>query len=320
MLRMVVAAAVCTAMLPVPGARAEYPEKNIDFVIPFGPGGGFDRTVRMIAPFLEKYLPNKVEVLPKNVIGAGGRRGVATVFRAKPDGYTIGIANMPGAAMPAVLGEPTEYDLDKLVFIARVGSEEYMMGVAAKSPYKTLDDLKKLGRPVKFLHTDFGSTAFAATAIAMEVMKLPGQHLTGYKGTSEFILAAVRGDGDAAIAPVSTMRSFLQSGDVHGVFTFEEKSSVEGVPTVASLGYPELTGLSVDRFVIAPPGLPAAVKKTLSDALMKALADPQLKELAEKAGEPFSGLPAEEAKASADRSLALYLKHKSAIAEAQQKK
>jgi tripartite-type tricarboxylate transporter receptor subunit TctC len=84
---------------------------------------------------------------------------------------------------------------------------------------------------------------------------------------------------------------------------------------VASVGYPELTGLAVDRFVVAPPGLPAAIAEALSSAFMKAMADPALIDAANKAGEPFSGLPPKEAKASADRSIALYLKYKDALAK-----
>ncbi len=119
------AALVALSALP---AAAQFPEKNIDFLIPFGPGGGFDRTVRMIAPFMEKNLPNKVSVLPKNLPGAGGARALATVFRAKPDGYMITIANVPGAAIPDVMGEKVDYDLKKFVWVARLGERRLHAG------------------------------------------------------------------------------------------------------------------------------------------------------------------------------------------------
>jgi tripartite-type tricarboxylate transporter receptor subunit TctC len=308
-----VALAGAVATLSAPPARAQFPEKNIEFIIPFGPGGGFDRTVRAVAPFMEKHLGGKVQVLPKNVPGAGGRRGLATVYRAKPDGYTISIANIPGAAIPALTGEKVEYDIDKLTWIARLATEEYTLGVAAKSPLRTVEDLRKLGRPVKMPSTDFGSTAYAGMAIFGEVLKFPVQHLTGYKGTNDYIVAVVRGDGDATTGPVSTMRKFLQSGDMRALFTTEEKSTLEGVPTIAKLGHADLTGLGVDRFVVGPPGMPAAVVKALSDAMAKAIQDPQLQAIAQKSQEPFAFLPADQAKASADRSLALYNKHKTAL-------
>lgn len=311
------AAAMCAATLLTPVASAQYPEKNIEFIIPFGPGGGFDRTVRVVSPYLEKALPKKIEVLPKNVAGAGGRKGLATVFRANPDGYLLVIANIPGAALPEVMGEQVEYELDKFTWIARLATEEYMIAVPAKSSIKSVDDLKKLGRPVKIPHTDYGSTAYAATAIFTAELNIPVQHLTGYKGTNDYIVATIRGDGDAAMAPVSTLRKFIEAGDMRGIVTMEEKSTIGDVPTIGSLGYKGLTGLAVDRFVLAPPGTPDNIKKILSDALAKAVQDPELKAAAEKSGEPFAFLPAAEAKASGDRALGLYLKYKSVLGRKQ---
>jgi tripartite-type tricarboxylate transporter receptor subunit TctC len=296
-------------------AQAAWPEKNIDFIIPFGAGGGFDRTVRLIAPYVEKYLPSKVEVLPKNVAGAGGARGMTMVYRAKPDGYTISIANMPGAALPALLGEASEYDLTKYTWIARLATAEYMLGASAKSKIRTVADLKNFGKPVKFTSTDASSTGYAATVIMGAVIGYKVHHLLGYSGSTEFIVAAVRGDGEATVAPVASLKQFVQSGDMKPVFSTEEKSTMPSVPTVAAAGYPELTGLAVDRFVVAPPGLPTAIAQTLSDAFLKAMADPALIEAANKAGEPFSGLPGKDAKASAERSIALYLKYKDALAK-----
>lgn len=313
--RLFAAAVACAAtLLPATCPAADFPQKNITFIIPFSPGGGFDRTVRAIAPFMEKHFGSRVSVLPRNVPGAGGKRGLGTVYRAAPDGYTISIANMPGAAIPALTGEKVEeYDIDKFTWIARLATEEYMIGVPVKSPIRSIDDLRKLGRPVKMPSTDFGSTAFAGTAIFGEVLNFPIQHLTGYKGTNDYIVGVVRGDGDATISPVSTMRKFIQAGDMRGLFTAEKTSTLAGVPTIAELGHPELTGLGVDRFVVAPPGVPAAVASALADAMAKALADPELQALAKKTGETFAFLPPGEAKASADRSLALYNKYRAAL-------
>jgi putative tricarboxylic transport membrane protein len=316
MLRLVITAAiaVATAPLSAPSAWAQYPQKNIEFVIPFGTGGGFDRTVRLISPALERALPHKVQVLPKNVPGAGGRKGTTLVYRARPDGYMIVIANMPGAALPGVLGEKVEYDLSKFTWIARIASEEYMLGVPTKSPIKSIDDLKKLGRAVKLPTTGFGSTAFAAGAILLKALNIPVNHLTGYKGTNQYIVAMIRGDADAALAPVSTFKKFLKSGDVRPLLTTEEKSTVGAdVPTIAKLGHPELTGLGIDRYVLAPPGLPANITKILSDSLAMALKDPQFVQAAKKTGESVAFLDAAAAKKAANASLAIFLKYKDVI-------
>ena len=107
-------------------------------------------------------------------------------------------------------------------------------------------------------------------------MGFPVQMLGGYKGSAAYVLAVARGDGDLTLAPVIVMKKFIQAGEIRGVFTTEEKSSVSGVPTIASLGHKNLIGLGVDRYVLGPPGMPAPVAKTLSEALVKAMKDPEL--------------------------------------------
>lgn len=314
MLKLALATAIgITTALATPAAAAGFPEKNIDFIIPFGPGGGFDRTVRIVSPALEKVLPNKVEVVPKNIAGAGGGKGTSTVFRAPPDGHTIAIINMPGAAIPAISGDPVEYDINKFTWIARLATEEYMLAVPTKSSIRTIQDLQKLGRPLKVPSTDFGSTAYAASEIFGQELKFAIQHLTGYKGTNDYIVGVIRGDGEATVAPVATLKQFVDAGDMRAIFTTEEKSSIPGVKTIAELGYPALTGLGVERFVVGPPGMPAETVKILSDGLMKAVASPEAQKHADTEG--FAPLPADKAKASADRTLALYSKYKAALSK-----
>jgi tripartite-type tricarboxylate transporter receptor subunit TctC len=309
------AVSAAATILATTSAHAQFPERNIEFVIPFGTGGGFDRAVRLVSPYLEKTLPKKLEVLPKNVPGAGGRKGTAQVYRAKPDGYTIAIANVPGIALPGLTGEKIEYDINKFTWLARIGVSEYIAGVSAKGPHKSIEDLKKLGRPVKCTATGFGATAYAACQIVAKEMGFQVQMLGGYKGSAEYVLAVVRGDGDLTLAPIVVMKKFIQAGDIRGVFTTEEKSSVPGVPTIASLGHKNLTGLGVDRYVLAPPGLPEPIGKTLSESLVKAMTNPELVALAEKTGEPLAPLGIDKAKAAADQSLALYLKYKTEISK-----
>jgi putative tricarboxylic transport membrane protein len=315
MLRSIAVAVIAIwAAWPIPSAWAQYPQKNIEFLIPFGPGGGFDRTVRLVSPYMEKALPKKVEVLPKNLPGAGGRRALATVYRAKPDGYLISIMNSPGAAIPLLVGDKVEYDLAKFAWIAKIGAEEYMVGVSAKSPIKTIDDLRKLGRPIKMPTTGFGSTAYAAGAVFAAAFGLKAEHISGYKGTNDYIVGIVRGEGDIAVAPVSTFKQFVESGAIRPLMTFEEQTSMPGIQTVAQLGHPELSGLAVERYIVGPPNMPADIVKILSDALGQAANNPELKAKAAKSGEPLQYIPAGKAKAAFDKALSVYEKYKSALA------
>jgi putative tricarboxylic transport membrane protein len=264
--------------LPRPSlAAAAFPAKDIQFVIPYAPGGGFDVYVRFIGPAMEKYLPNKVSIVPINVAAGGGSRGVAQLYRAKPDGYTIGILNIPGMFILQQQQGSGAYDLSKFSWIGAMGEgERYVISVGAKSPLKTYADLKALSakRPVKFSVTGPEGTAYAATMIGSQLLGIRTQLITGYKGSADYVVAAIRGDSDAVVSAIPTTLRFARSGSIRILASFETHSSIPGIPDATSLGQPELDQITVERLVAAPPGLPAETQSVLATALAKALADP----------------------------------------------
>jgi len=258
-------------------SAAAFPAKDIQFIIPYAPGGGFDVYVRLIGPVMEKYLPNKVSIVPINVAAGGGSRGVAQLYRAKPDGYTIGILNIPGMFVLQQQQGAGAYDLSKFSWIGAMGEgERYVISVGAKSPLKTFADLKALSakRPVKFSVTGPEGTAYAATMIGSQLLGLRTQLITGYKGSADYVVAAIRGDSDAVVSTVPTTLRFARSGTIRILASFETRSSIPGVPDATTLGQPALDQISVERLVAAPPGLPADIQGVLATALAKALADP----------------------------------------------
>jgi len=256
---------------------AAFPTRPINFIIPYAPGGGFDVYVRLIGPVMEKYLPNKVSLVPVNIAAGGGSRGVAQLYRSKPDGYTIGILNIPGMFILQQQQGTSAYDLAKFSWIGTMGEgERYAISVGAKSPLKSYADLKALSakRPVKFSVTGPEGTAYAATMIGTQLLGLRPQLISGYKGSVDYVVAAIRGDSDAVIAALPTTLRFVRGGQIRVLASFETHTSVPGVPDATSLGKPELDQISVERLIGAPPGLPAAQQNVLAAALAKALADP----------------------------------------------
>jgi tripartite-type tricarboxylate transporter receptor subunit TctC len=280
---------ILIALLSFGSAQAEWPEdKPIKFVIPFGPGG-FDAYVRIVSPELEKILG--AVVVPENVPGAGGRIAANAVFRARPDGYTIGIWNMPGMTMPAIVGERVRYDLNKVSWIAQLSTDSYGLAVKTDSPIRTLDDLCNLGRKATFAaQGGFTETAAIATVITMSELGCPYKLITGYQGSSQGTLAVMRGDVDAKINPIGSLLPYVESGDVRLLMTFEKAASVPGVPTVADLGHGELVTMGLRRVVAGPPGLPADIRDRLSAALIKATQSAEVQEWSQRTNNPFSPL------------------------------
>jgi len=178
------------------GAEAKFPTRNIQFIIPYAAGGGFDAYVRFVSPVMEQYLPARASIVPANIAAASGSRGISQLYRAKPDGYTIGIFDLPGMFIEQAVQGNNAYDLSKFAWIGCIGEgEHYLLAVGANSPIKTYADLQALSakRPVKFSSTGIEGTATAATIIATEVLGIRRQLITGYRGSSDYIIAAIRG-------------------------------------------------------------------------------------------------------------------------------
>ncbi|HSH12338.1 MAG TPA: tripartite tricarboxylate transporter substrate-binding protein, partial [Desulfurivibrionaceae bacterium] len=238
-------AAFALAALGLAGpAGAAFPEKNITFVIPYGPGGGFDTYVRKIAPVMEKYLPNKVNVVPKNVAGAGGKKAIASLYRGKPDGYTIAIFNMPGMLLDKILGQKTSYDIDKFVWLGRIAQSKYVLTVGTKGKYQTVQDLQK-AKNLKYAVTSPSSTSYVAGKIMSAALGLDVKFLPGYKGSSKISLSIVRGDTHLSLFNTRSYVRWAKGGDLKAVLSFEKKSSFPGVPTAAEIGKPELELLTI---------------------------------------------------------------------------
>jgi tripartite-type tricarboxylate transporter receptor subunit TctC len=280
----IAAFAIAASGWPGPGIAAGFPERDITFVIPNQVGGGFDAYVRAIAPVMEKYLPNKVNVVPLNVPAGGGAKGVSQLYRARPDGYTIGILNIPGLFILQARGGG--YDLNKFTWLAGLGRDPYALAVPWNSPIKSIADLKTLSatRPVKFTTTGPDGTAYGVTMIATELLGIRLQLITGYKGSSEYVAAAVRGDGDAVITNLPILARFEAGQSLRLLASFTKDHTRPDIPDALSLGVPQLADITVERMVAAPPNLPADVKKILVEALDKAVNDPAVVALSEKTG------------------------------------
>src|SRR5580704_11658764 len=119
--------ALTASALPAPGMAADFPDHDITFIIPNQVGGGFDAYVRAIAPAMEKHFGNKINVVPLNVPAGGGAKGVNQLYRARPDGYTVGILNIPGLFILQERGGG--YDLNRFTWLAGLGRDPYALAV-----------------------------------------------------------------------------------------------------------------------------------------------------------------------------------------------
>jgi len=136
-------------------AQDKYPSRPIEFIVPWGPGGGADQLARKIAPALEKELKVSLPVI--NVAGATGQTGLNKMLTSAADGYSISIFI---ADTLAVLMDPaTKWKLEDIVPTAVMIRQPSAFFVAESSPLKTWADVEREAkkRPLKVAITGFGS-------------------------------------------------------------------------------------------------------------------------------------------------------------------
>lgn len=310
-----VAIAALAGIYPTQSYAAGYPEKDITFIIPYGPGGGFDTIVRRMAPLLEKALPNKVNVIPTNMPGGSGKKGATFLSKSKPDGYTIMIFNMPGHGLSDILGTKTSYDINTFTWLNRVGRDGYVVVTGAKSPIKSMKDIMALKRPIKVPDQGPGSTSNLANKIVWHSLGVTAQFISGYKGSRDYATAVMRGDGDVTMLATGTGKRFNAKGDFKILANFEDPVDPElkGAVNGKLLGKPDLDQLGLDRIIGGPAGMPADVVKILSDALFKAASDPNLKKWGQDTDNPIAPLNAADAAKTVQQSLAYYKKFKAIL-------
>jgi len=278
---------------PAPAKQLNYPTKEITWVVPTSPGGGYDTISRAIAPLMQKNLPNNPNIVVKNVAGGEWTIGVSEVYNAKPDGYTVGIFSIPGNAVNQVLGL-AKYDLNKITWLGTITSDPHIAAVSPKSNYRTLDDLRKAPE-VKIATAGLSSTSGLGALVASQRMGIKPKFVN-HNGSSEAFLATIRGDADYTQFPYGSMSKYIvQSNELIPVWLYDKTrvSTLPNVPTIVELGYPDLLDIVASHFAVGTaPNTPPEISQILTEAFTKSVNDPafvsKLKELG-YVGKPSTG-------------------------------
>jgi tripartite-type tricarboxylate transporter receptor subunit TctC len=286
---------------PVISAHADtYPSQPITFIIPDGLGGTTSTLVREFSVRLGNYFNPSVDVEPFNDPGAGGQKAALDIFRAAPDGYTIGM-----------LGSVTHINgtnvLNKLSWIANLNSTRFALAVNTKSKINNVADLKRLSqeRPVKFSSSSKTAISYFATALFCKLNNIPCNIVTGYKGASDSMLAVARGEVDATCQNLPTLALMEKTGLLRPIFAFTEKSPFPGVEDATSINEPELTQVVSLNCVAGPPGLPKQIVDKLATAFKRISNDSSTQIWAEKLNIPIDYLGPVDTKKAVESQVAL---------------
>ena len=266
-----------------PETPAAYPDKPITIIVPFGAGGAYGRLGRKMGADIEKKLG--VPVVVKNNPGAGGRKGAVVLFKSKPDGYTIGFVHFISFQSNEILrGKKASIDYNKFKIILKLTDAKQFVYVNKKSPIKSLADLKKAGRPIKFATTGVGAVTWVEANALGATLGFPVKFVTGYKNLPKAALAVARGDAEAGAGGYVHVRNVLDDLRMLAFIADKKDPNLPDVPTTTELGYSQLSVLGVPRIMGAPPGTPEDRLQVIRKAMQEIVADAAFQEWALKGG------------------------------------
>jgi tripartite-type tricarboxylate transporter receptor subunit TctC len=285
--------AFLTWILPA-SAFAEFPDRSITVIIPFGPGGGADLTTRTLLPFVEKYLPG-ASFVPVNRTGGGGEVGFTEIALSAPDGYTIGLVPTPTLTMKPH-ERKTRYSIDSFTFIANVAYDPSAVAVRADSPYKTVADVVdalKSGKRVVAAIAGIGSEDHLLLA---RFGGLTGTSVTlaPFDSSGAAMLALLGGQVDLAVTNLTPAAVALgeKSIRVLAVAGEERWTQAPDAPTFTEIGIPLIGGST--RGFAGPANLPEEVTAKLDEAFAAAVSDPEFIASAKQQNVPLRYMDSEE--------------------------
>ncbi|HQY46205.1 MAG TPA: tripartite tricarboxylate transporter substrate binding protein [Usitatibacteraceae bacterium] len=262
--------AIATAAAGI--AVAAYPEKTINYIIAFGPGGESDVSARLQEPFFKKLTGQTVAIQYK--AGAGGAAAWSQINKAPGDGYTI-----IGTNLPHIILQPLQKDVGyKTAELANVYWFHFTpdaIMVHADSPYKTLEDMIAAAKKAPGTVTFTGSGTNSSNHLAQQRFdKLAGMKTTYIpsKGTGESNTALL---GKHVSAAWSYTTVGLQLGNqvrCLAVAMDKRHPALPDCPTFKERGF-QLTG-GAYRGIAVPNTTPKATQQAVSDLIGKINKDP----------------------------------------------
>jgi tripartite-type tricarboxylate transporter receptor subunit TctC len=288
-------AALAVFAIVSPGRAAQpYEGKTLTIIVGYRPGGGYDRTARLLARHLPKHLPGKPAVIVQNMPGANSIIGANHVYNvARPDGLTIGTfnRNLPLAQLTRVEG--VKFDMTKFAWIGSAASESTILALRSDLPYKAVEDLRKAAQPIVIGTTGPGANTHDFPLLLKELLGLNFKIVSGYSSSADIMLAVERKEVDGRAGSFSSLRPFIDRGLVRPIVRARAtEPGIEGLPMdeelaptpraralMALRSGPEIVG----RPYVMPPGAPDEMVQIVREAFAKVARDPELVDEARKA-------------------------------------
>ncbi|MCR4402865.1 MAG: tripartite tricarboxylate transporter substrate binding protein [Firmicutes bacterium] len=252
----------------VVSAAAKFPEKPVNYLICFDPGGESDITARLQQPFLEQVLGVKVVISYKT--GGGGAVGWSELVRSKPDGYTMAGDNLPHTILQPLQRGDAGYKTEQLKRVYCFESTPNALVVRKDSPFKTLKDLVDYAKEHPEVVTLGGSGSWSANHLGvLELNQAAGIKLTyiPFSGSGAVVPALLGGHVTGLMTYTTMAVQYKDQMRVLAVAAEKRSAVLPDAPTFRELGYDIVEGAY--RGVSVPPNTPDDIVKILADAFDK---------------------------------------------------
>ena len=304
-----VAAMLSFAALCGAAHAQSYPSRPIHMIIPLAAASAVDNAARIVAQRMSINMGQQIVI--ENQPGAAGLIGAERVAKAAPDGYTIGGFNDSIMTMLPNLYPKMPWDiLRDFEPVSLVATVEWGLVVSNNAPYRSAADLiaEAKAHPGKIFYGSGGngSPQHIAMALFASTAGITLTHVP-YKGATQAALDVAAGQVPVAFQGLATVTSLVKGDKLRliGVTTPARLAQFPGVPTVSESGLP---GFEFNSWftIMAPAGTPKEIIARLNAEIVKALADPDVREKLNAQGLTIRGTSAEELRAATRDQLARY--------------
>jgi tripartite-type tricarboxylate transporter receptor subunit TctC len=257
-----------------------FPEKAINVIVPFPPGGSTDAIARVIGPKITARLGQPWVI--DNRAGATGAIGAGMLKRAAPDGYTLMAASIGVYAVNPVLQKNLAYDPSKDFDLLTVAVRAPNVLVAspnvqAANMAELIAFLKKNPGKVTFASSGNGSSDHLTAELFWQKSGTSGLHVP-YKGGAPAITDLLGGQTDVSFVNINAALPYIKTGKLRALaVTGDQRAAIlPNVPTLTEAGVKGVDIYSWQAFA-APKGLPKDVKAKLHAAIVAAINEPDIK-------------------------------------------
>jgi len=259
-------------------AHAEYPERAVNMVIPYGAGGATDISARTIAEPLRAAVGKPLVMA--NVTGAGGATGSVTVQNASADGYTMLFARVGSHSVNPAMKATLPYTLDDFRFVTVYEINPVACAVTPSSGIASMEDLvaKVKEGGVSYSSSGVGSLLHLAGAMVLKEFGIDNPleaavHIP-QKGGGAAATAVLNGTATFLCTNSSALASFVANKQLIPLMVTTPEPVVGfDAPTANDLGKPQLNQLVGWTGIAGPDGLPDDVADKWSDWMAQATKD-----------------------------------------------